>query len=273
VTASRAYGVGMGVDFRKQTVLVTGASSGIGAEVARRLAARGSSLVLVARRKDRLEELAEQLRSAHGVTVHVVAADLAQPGIGERLAAEVSEFGVTSVINNAGFANFGAFHEEEPERLRQEVAVDVNAVVEISRAFIESLRANGHGFLVNVASMAAYQATPWSSVYGATKAFVVSFTEGLWIESRGTGLRVMVLSPGATRTEFFEVSGSEDMTGGLRMQTSGEVVETALRALDRRVTPVGVISGRLNRVLAFAGRHLASRAMGARMIGRMVRRG
>ncbi|WP_285639110.1 SDR family oxidoreductase [Lentzea sp. NBRC 102530] len=261
----------MGVDFGKQTVLVTGASSGIGAEFARRLAARGSSLVLVARRKDRLEELAAELRAKHGVTVHVVAADLAQPGIGARLAGEVAEFGVTSLINNAGFANFGAFHENEPERLRQEVAVDVNAVVEISRAFIEPLRANGHGFLINLASMAAYQGTPWSSVYGATKAFVVSFTEGLWIESQGTGLRVMVLSPGATRTEFAEVSGIEEMMDGLRTQTAGEVVTTAFKALDRRVTPVGVISGRMNRVLAFTGRHFTSRAMGARLIGRMSR--
>jgi uncharacterized protein len=270
VTASLAYGVGMGVDFSKQTVLVTGASSGIGAEFARQLAARGSSLVLVARRKDRLEELAGELR-ARGVTAHVVAADLAQPGIGQRLAEEVAGFGVTSLVNNAGFANFGPFHEEDPERLRQEVAVDVNAVVEISRAFIEPLRANGHGFLVNVASMAAYQATPWSSVYGATKAFVVSFTEGLWVESRGTGLRVMALSPGATRTEFFEVVGSDEMAGGGRMQTAGEVVATAMRALDRRVTPVGVISGRMNRVMAFAGRHFSSRALGARVVGRMVR--
>ena len=260
----------MGVDFRKQTVLVTGASSGIGAEFARRLAARGSSLVLVARRKDRLEELAGELRP-HGVTVHVVAADLAQPGIGQRLAEEVAGFGVTSLVNNAGFATFGPFHEEDPERLRQEVAVDVNAVVEISRAFIEPLRANGHGFLINVASMAAYQATPWSSVYGATKAFVVSFTEGLWVESRGTGLRVVVLSPGATRTEFFEVVGTEDMAGGTKMQTAGEVVATAMRALDRRVTPVGVISGRMNRVMAFAGRHFVSRALSARVTGRMVR--
>ncbi|MFI6102100.1 SDR family NAD(P)-dependent oxidoreductase [Lentzea sp. NPDC051213] len=260
----------MGVDFGKQKVLVTGASAGIGAEFARQLAARGSDLVLVARRKDRLEELAEELRAAHGVTVDVVAADLAQPGIGARLAAEVT--GVTSVINNAGFGNFGPFHEEEPERLQQEVAVDVNAVVEISRAFIESLRANGDGFLVNVASMAAYQASPWMSVYGATKAFVVSFTEGLWVESRGTGLRVMVLSPGATRTEFFEVAGSEDMTGGLRMQTAAEVVATALRALDRRITPPGVISGRTNRLMAFASRHFATRALNARVIGRMVTR-
>ncbi|MGI5505728.1 SDR family NAD(P)-dependent oxidoreductase [Lentzea sp. CA-135723] len=260
----------MGVDFGKQTVLVTGASSGIGAEFARRLAARGSSLVLVARRKDRLEELAAELRAKHGVTAHVVAADLAQPGVGARLADETAGFGVTSLINNAGFANFGAFHEEDPERLRQEVAVDVNAVVEISRAFIEPLRANGHGFLINLASMAAYQATPWSSVYGATKAFVVSFTEGLWVEAQGTGLRVMVLSPGATRTEFFEVAG-EEMAGGQRMQTAGDVVTTALKALDRRVTPVGVISGRTNRLMAFAGRHFASRAMGARLVGRMVR--
>lgn len=272
MTARLAYGGSMGVDFGKQTVLVTGASAGIGAEFARQLAARGSSLVLVARRKDRLEELAEALRAAHGVTVHVVAADLAQPGIGERLAREVAGFGVTSVINNAGFANYGPFHEEEPERLRQEVSVDVNAVVEISRAFIESLRANGDGFLVNVASMAAYQASPWMSVYGATKAFVVSFTEGLWVESRGTGLRVMALSPGATRTEFFEVAGSEEMTGGMPMQTAGEVVATALRALDRRVTPPTVIPGRMNRTLAFASRHLASRALNARVIGRMAQR-
>ncbi|SDO11730.1 SDR family NAD(P)-dependent oxidoreductase [Lentzea jiangxiensis] len=263
----------MGVDFGKQTVLVTGASSGIGAEFARQLAARGSGLVLVARRKDRLEELAGQLRGAHGVEVHVVAADLAQSGIGQRLADEVAGFGVTSVVNNAGFANFGPFHEEDPERLRQEVAVDVNAVVEISRAFIGPLRAHGHGFLVNVASMAAYQASPWASVYGAAKAFVVSFTEGLWVESRGTGLRVVVLSPGATRTEFFDVAGSEEMAGGTRMQTAGEVVASAMRALERRVTPVGVISGRTNRFLAFASRHLTSRAFNARMIGRMVRRG
>lgn len=261
-----------GVDFGKQTVLVTGASSGIGKEFSRRLAERGSGLVLVARRKERLEELAEWLRAAHGVPVHVLAADLTQPGIGARLAEDVARLGVTvtSVVNNAGFATYGPFHDEDPERLRQEIALDVTAVVEITRAFLGSLRARGDGFLVNVASMAAHQASPFMSVYGATKAFVLSFTEGLWVEARGTGLRVMALSPGATRTEFFDVVGTEDAAGGTRLQTADQVVIAALRALDRRTTPPSVIVGRLNRLMAFASRHFVSRARAAKAVGRMT---
>ncbi len=260
------------MDHEKQTVLITGASAGIGSEFARQLARRGADLVLVARREDRLEALAAQLRTAHGVQAHVIAADLSRPGIGSRLAEEVENIGVTvtSVINNAGFATYGPFHEEDPERLRQEIAVDVTAVVDISRAFIEQLRTRGDGFLVNVASMAAYTATPLMSVYGATKAFVLSFTEALWVESRGTGLRVMALSPGATRTEFFDVAGSEKAAGGSRMRTAADVVTTALAALDRKTTPASVIVGRGNRVTAFATRHLMSRSFVAKVIARMV---
>jgi short-subunit dehydrogenase len=260
------------MDYEKQTVLVTGASAGIGAEFARQLARRGAGLVLVARRKDRLEELASKLRAAHGVQVHVIAADLGEQGVGTRLAEEVGHIGVTvtSVVNNAGFATYGPFHEEDPERLQQEIAVDVTAVVDISRAFIGQLRDRGDGFLVNVASMAAYTATPLMSVYGATKAFVLSFTEALWVESRGTGLRVMVLSPGATRTEFFDVVGSEKAAGGSRMRTAEEVVTTALKALDRKTTPAGVIVGGGNRVTAFVTRHLMSRTFVAKVIARMV---
>jgi short-subunit dehydrogenase len=260
------------VDYRKQTVLVTGASAGIGREFSRQLAARGSDLVLVARRKERLEELAAQLRSAHGVTVHVLAADLGQPGIGARLAEEISRLGtrITSVVNNAGFATYGPFHEEDLDRLQQEIALDVTAVVDISRTFIEQLRADGNGFLVNVASMAAYQPNPTMAVYGATKAFVLNFTEALWVESRGTGLRVLALSPGATKTEFFDVVGTEDAAGGTRMQTADEVVATALRALDRRSTPPSVIVGRGNRLMAFASRHFMTRTLVARAVGRMV---
>lgn len=260
------------MDYERQTVLVTGASAGIGAEFARQLARRGADLVLVARRRDRLEELASRLRAEHGVRVHVLAADLSQRGIGTRLLAEVERLGVsvTSVINNAGFATYGPFHEEDPERLQQEIAVDVTAVVDISRAFIGQLRTRGDGFLVNVASMAAYTATPVMSVYGATKAFVLSFTEALWVESRGTGLRVMALSPGATRTEFFDVVGSEKASGGSRLRTAADVVATALKALDRRTTPAGVIVGRGNRLTAFVARHFMSRTVGAKIIARMV---
>ncbi|MEU0504326.1 SDR family oxidoreductase [Nocardia sp. NPDC005998] len=260
------------VDYRGQTTLVTGASAGIGTEFARKLAERGSNLILVARREERLESLAAELISAHGINVHVLATDLARDNIGEVLATEIARRGlrVTSVVNNAGFGTFGPLHTDQPERLRQEIAVNTTAVVDISRAFIGQLRDYGRGVLINVASMAAYQPTPRMAVYGATKAFVLSFTEALWAESRGTGLRVLALSPGATRTEFFDVVGTQDAAGGTAMQSPAEVVATALAALDRRNPPPSVISGFRNRLMAAAARHLATRRQHLAVIDRMT---
>ncbi|MFE3876316.1 SDR family NAD(P)-dependent oxidoreductase [Kitasatospora sp. NPDC059146] len=262
------------VDYHGRTALITGASAGLGAEFARQLAARGADLVLVARRRDRLEALAAELRDRHRVRVHVLAADLADAHAGQTLADQVDRLGldVTSVVNNAGFATFGPFHEADPARLRQEIAVDVTAVADISRAFIGRLRAAGCGVLVNVASMAAYQPNPRMAVYGATKAFVLSLTEALWEESRGTGLRVLALSPGATRTEFFEVVGTERAAGGTRLAAPVDVVRTALAALDRGNPPPSVIAGRMNRVLAVLAR-LAPRRQVVRAVGRMTAAG
>jgi hypothetical protein len=249
------------VDYRHQTTLITGASSGLGAEFARRLAARGSDLVLVARRRDRLEALAAELTAAHGIRVTVIDLDLSAPAAGERLAAEVDRHGlaVTSLINNAGFGTWGPLHEADPERLRQEITLNCTTLVDVSRAFIDRLRAAGTGVLVNVASTAAYQAVPNMAVYGATKAFVLSFTEALWQESQGTGLRVLCLSPGATRTEFFDVVGTEDAAAGTPMQTAEQVITTALSTLDRRTPPPSVVSGRRNRALTMAGRLITRR--------------
>ncbi|CAL9324792.1 SDR family NAD(P)-dependent oxidoreductase [Streptomyces sp. SudanB91_2054] len=260
------------VDYHGHTTLVTGASAGLGAEFARQLAARGSDLVLVARRRDRLEKLATELREQHRIQVHVVEMDLATEQPGQALAAQVAELGlhVTSLINNAGFATFGPFHQADPDRLRREIAVDVTAVADISRAFIGQLRSAGHGVLVNVASMAAYQPNPRMALYGATKAFVLSLTEALWEESRGTGLRVLALSPGATRTEFFDVVGTPQAAGGTRLASPTDVVRTALAALDRRNPPPSVIAGRMNRVMAFLARRLASRRQVIRAIGRLT---
>ncbi|WP_330349200.1 SDR family NAD(P)-dependent oxidoreductase [Streptomyces sp. NBC_00582] len=259
------------VDYRGQTTLITGAGSGIGAEFARQLAARGSDLVLVGRRRERLEALAGELVPTYGVEAVALPFDLAQPLAGEALAAEVERRGlaVTSLVNNAGFGTYGPFHREDSERLRAEIAVDVTAVVDLSRAFIERLRSAGRGVLVNVASMAAYQPDPHMAVYGATKAFVLSFTEALWYESRGTGLRVIALSPGATRTEFFDVVGTLDAAGGTRLSEPADVVRDALRALDRRNPPPSVISGRLNRAMTVAGRLVSRRRM-VRTMGRMT---
>ncbi|MGW1288718.1 SDR family NAD(P)-dependent oxidoreductase [Streptomyces sp. NPDC001118] len=251
------------VDYHGQTTLITGASAGIGAEFARQMAARGSDVVLVARRAERLEKLAAELTAAHGVRAAVIPLDLSLPAAGQTLAEEVARRGleVTSVVNNAGFGTFGPFHTEDPKRLSQEIGVDIAAVVDISRAFIEPLRTAGTGVLVNVASMAAYFPVPNMAVYAAAKAFVLNFTEALWHESRGTGLRVLALSPGATSTEFFDVVGTDAADGGSKRQSPQEVVATALRALDRRTPPPSVISGRLNRAMAALGRTASRRRM------------
>ncbi|MFC4064572.1 SDR family NAD(P)-dependent oxidoreductase [Actinoplanes subglobosus] len=258
----------MAVDFRNQTTLITGASSGLGALFARRLAARGSDLVLVARRTDRLDALAAELP---GVTVTTIGMDLAQPGAGAKLAAAVAESGltVTSLINNAGFGTHSLFHEADPQRITDEITLNVTSLTEISRAFIEQLRAHGGGVLVNVASIAGYQPSPTLAVYAATKAFVLNFTEALWAESRGTGLKVMALSPGATATEFFDVAG-QGADGGTTRMSADTVVDLAIKALDRRNTPPSLITGARNRVMIGASR-LAGRRVTLAALGAMMR--
>ena len=236
------------IDFSGQTTVVTGASSGIGAEFARELARRGSDLVLVARRLDRLEDLASELRARHGVRATAVRLDLSEPGAGRRLAADLAGRGirVDGLVNNAGFGTSGTFHQEDPDRLTDEINVDVANLVDLTWAFIEPLRDSGRGVLVNVASAAAYAPSPGMAVYAACKAFVLSFTEALWYESRGTGLRVLSLAPGLTRTEFFDGLEGGAYQGGY--QTPEQVVATAMRALDRGRRP-SVQSGRLNALM------------------------
>ncbi|GAB3597511.1 SDR family NAD(P)-dependent oxidoreductase [Microbacterium tumbae] len=257
----------MTIDYASQTVLITGASSGIGRSFAAALASRGARLVLVARRVGRLEALAAELRADHGVEVAVVPLDVSSPSAGAQLKAAVDGHGlaVTSVINNAGFGTFGAFEDEDPDRLAQEIAVDVAAPVQIAAAFLPDLRTAGGGFLINVASMAAYTPTPHMAVYGGAKAFVLSFTESLWAELRQTGLTVFALSPGATSTEFNEVVGTDDATAGARMRAPEEVVATALRHLDSRNPGPSVIDGGMNRVLAAASRLIPRRTVASAM--------
>lgn len=251
------------IDHRTQTVLITGASSGIGASFATALAARGSNVVLVARRVDRLERLARELEEKHGVTATIIAQDLGSPtaGLDVHAATEAAGVQVTSLINNAGFGTFGPFLAEEPDRLAQEIAVDVSAPVHISAAFLPDLIAAGNGYLINVASMAAYAPTPRMAVYGAAKAFVLSFTESLWAELHGSGVIAFALSPGATSTEFNAVVGTEDATAGAAMRTPDDVVATALAHLDRRHPGPSVIDGAANRVGAGVFRLLGRRTV------------
>lgn len=255
-------------DLRNQTALVTGASSGIGAVFARALAARGSHLILAARSTDRLEALAGELSTRHGVRAIALRADLSRPGAGAELSREVAARGlaVDVLVNNAGFATHGAFDAAPPERERDEIQVNVAAVVDLAHAFLPGMLARGTGAIVNVASTAAFQPVPYMAVYGATKAFVLSFSEALWAEVRGRGVSVLALCPGQTETAFFDVAGDEARFG--RAETAEVVVERALRALARNRSYV--VSGALNYLVAHQSR-IFPRGLTARISAALLR--
>lgn len=255
-------------DFTKQTALVTGASSGIGAAFARALAARGANLVLAARSTEKLEALAAELAARHGIAATAIPVDLARPGAGAELGRELARRGlvVDVLVNNAGFATYGAFEALPPERERDEVQVNVAAVVELAHAFLPGMLARRRGAVVNVASTAAFQPVPYMAVYGATKAFVLSFSEALWAEARGRGVSVLALCPGQTETAFFDVAGHGARFG--RAETAEVVVARALRALARNRSYV--VSGTMNYLTAQSAR-FSPRALVARLTERMFR--
>lgn len=231
--------------------VVTGASSGIGTEFARRFAARGYDLVLVARRRERLTELAAELEAEHGAASTVLPADLADPAAPAALAADLVSRGllVDALVNSAGFGTYGPFEGEEPDRIAGQVQVNVVALTLLSRLLLPDLVASRRGVLVNVTSTAAYQPGPSFAVYAATKAYVRSLTEAIWQEHRGSRLRVLALAPGPAETEFFAVAGSDRFRVG-QVLSVPEIVDVAFRALDRRNPPPSVVAGLRNRVTA-----------------------
>ena len=214
-----------------ETALVTGASSGIGEQFARQLAGRGHDLVLVARRADRLERLAAELPTE----AHVVACDLATDAAS--LAGRVQELGadVDLLVNNAGFGTSGPFLEHDPERDAEQVRLNCEAVVTLSHAFLPGMVDRHRGGVINVASSAGFQPIPYESVYAATKAFVISFTDALHTELRGSGVRAMSVNPGPVPTEWQQVAGyREERTGVVPGEISAEqVVSESLEAWDR----------------------------------------
>jgi short-subunit dehydrogenase len=196
--------------------LVTGASAGIGSEIAKVLAQRGHTLVLVARRKDRLTALAGELSEQHGVRVETIAADLGKPTSRSKIPGRIEELGlqVEILINNAGFATGGEpFHAADPERELEQVRVDVEAVVALTSAFLPAMVARGRGAILNVASTAGMQPMPYSAGYAAAKAYVLSFSEAIHQEVRGHGVTVTALAPGPVETDFWQIAGWETSSG------------------------------------------------------------
>lgn len=191
--------------------LVTGASSGIGAEIARELAARGHDLVLVARSADRLESLAEQLRVL-GREVHVLPADLGDRAARAALLPQLEDRGLTTqvLVNNAGYSTLGAVHKAEPAGEVDMLEVDVVAVADLCTRFLPGMVERGEGAVLNVASTAAFQPLPGQAAYGAAKAFVLSYTRSIAAELHGTGVHVTALCPGPVKTGFEEAAGFDD---------------------------------------------------------------
>ncbi len=246
----------MNFQWSGKTALITGASSGIGEHYARTLAALGSHLVLVARSADKLKRLAEELTAQHGVNVFVLPADLAQPGAAQRLleACTTRNLHIDALVNNAGFGTYGAFETIPPERDQQLIQLNVAAVCDLTHAFLPAMLARGSGAVINMASTAGFQPAPLFAVYAASKAFVLSFSEALWAEYRGRGVRVLAVCPGPTATGFFDASQSDigKVAFFSRQLGSDQVVQQSLRALDQGRSYI--IIGRLNYMIAHSSR-------------------
>jgi short-subunit dehydrogenase len=246
----------------KNIALITGASAGLGVEFARQLAKRGHRLVLVARRKERLDELARELGKARAVAL-----DLSRAGAAARLMADIQANGETVdvLVNNAGFGLIGRFAELDAKRLAQMIELNVGTLTDLCRAVAPPMIKRKSGSILNVASTAAFQPGPRMAVYFATKAFVLSLSEALHEELEPNGVKVSCLCPGPTRTEFGDVAGfgGNGLFDRFAMDAD-EVVEAGLEALDRNRAVV--VTGWMNKIGA-AGTRFAPRAVVRKIAG------
>jgi short-subunit dehydrogenase len=250
--------------------LVTGASMGLGAEFARLLASEGYDLVLTARNGEKLATLMKEVENLHGVEAHVVVADLADPRAPAAIHDHVRSLGfdIDVLVNNAGFGMYGKFEESDWETEMEMVQVNIIALMHLTKLFVRDMVARKQGRIVNVASTAAFQAGPMQSVYYASKAFVLSFSEAIGSELRGTGVTVTALCPGPTPTGFQARANVGNLRGlRLLMRMSPESVVRAGYHGMKRGTPV-VVPGLLNNFLIFVQR-FAPRRLAVMVVRRM----
>jgi short-subunit dehydrogenase len=241
---------------KESAALVTGASSGIGADIARSLAQRGRNLVLTARRAERLDALAKELAGAHGIRAETVACDLQSKAGRGRLTKGVQATGlrVDVLVNNAGFGTAGLFQRLDGEREAALVRLNCEVVVALCGEYVPKMVEHGAGAVLNVASTAAFQPLPTQATYSASKAFVLTFTQALGADLHGTGVTATALCPGPVRTEFVDVAGLEKEASTLPefvWVSSPEVAEAGVRGLERGKGVV--IPGKLNRATSIGG--------------------
>ena len=258
----------MAAEWRGKWALVTGASAGIGVALAEELAIGGTNLVLTARRKDRLDALAQRLSSSNKIQTETFSADLADPTAPEKIFAFTREKGIEIdlLINNAGFGKYGEFHSVAKEPLLDMVQVNCSAVVHLTHLFVQRMVAQRRGDILILASTASFQAVPYISTYAATKAFDLLFAEGLAEELKPYGIRVCALCPGSTESEFHVVAGQDKFIH--RAETAQKVARTGLKALAAGKSYV--ISG-LGNYLGAHGERLVPRRFVTRTAGRMFK--
>jgi hypothetical protein len=252
------------------TTLITGASSGIGEVFARKLAARGHNLLLVARSEEKLINLCNELGRIKSTRAQYVAMDLSGRDAPARLFEETQKRGLETdfLINNAGFGSMGDFAKLDPQRELDMIDLNVRSLVDLTHRFLVPMRERKSGSIINVASTAGFQPVPFMATYAATKAFVLSFSEALWEENRPHGVKVMALCPGVTDTNFFEASRMQRPPARIA-QTAADVVDTALRGLARGKS--SVISGWTNFLMVESER-LAPRSLVLRTAGMVLRK-
>ncbi|HEU5236083.1 MAG TPA: SDR family oxidoreductase [Pyrinomonadaceae bacterium] len=252
-----------------KTTLITGASWGIGEAFARKLAARGNNLLLVARSEDRLITLCNELGRSQKIRADYFAIDLSEPDAPQRLFEEAQkrELEIDLLVNNAGFGSMGEFAKLDLANELKMIDLNVRALIELTYRFIQPMREKKGGAIINVASTAGFQPVPFMANYSATKAFVLSFSEALWEENRRYGIKVMALCPGVTETHFFEASRMERPPARFS-QTPEEVVDVALRGLARGKS--SVISGWTNALITESERVLPRKFV-LRTVGAIMR--
>jgi short-subunit dehydrogenase len=219
-----------------QWALVTGASSGIGAEFARQLAGRGMHLVLTARRRELLEELAAELHTKHATKCEVIACDLSDPAGPPQLVAEIARRGVVVelLVNNAGFGVVGEVEDANIDRLQELIRLNISAAVTLTYSFLPGMLQRRHGAIINLSSLSAFQPVAYMSVYAASKAFALHFSEALSVEVKDRGVAVLAVCPGVTRTPFFDIAGASGWLQKHASHSPERVVRSALDVLGRR---------------------------------------
>ncbi|MEL6930800.1 MAG: SDR family oxidoreductase [Cyanobacteria bacterium J06600_6] len=256
------------------TALITGASSGIGETFARELAAKGNDLILVARSQEKLEALAAELSAKDQIKTVVITQDLAQSGAGQSVFDRVQTEGLTVdlLINNAGFGDYGAFSDRPLSKMMTMVQLNIGAVVELTGLFLPLMQARKAGAIMNISSIAGFQPIPYMSVYAASKAFVLNFSEALWSENKDLGIKIIAVCPGPTESKFYDRADFPDSATGLNgmtMASAEQIVTESLKALEKGQSNV-VAGGFTNQIIVNLPR-LVPRDFLANLVGKQFK--